>query len=263
MHSIGMTENYLILTEIPLVVNTLSFRFGYKPFIENYKWKPERGTKIHLVEKKRGDVRTFETGPFFTFHHVNAFEEQDDVVFDLAGYEDAGIIDDLYLDHLRSAEPTFFAARLWRFRISPDSKKVKRKVLSPSGLELPRINYAKVNGLPYTYVYGGGNTIPGNFIDNITKINVQNGKSTVWHEENCYPGEPVFVEKPGAAAEDDGLLLSIVLDTNTQTSFLLILDAKDLTETGRAHVPQHITFGLHGQYVNSEDPDEVLKTIHS
>jgi len=44
------------------------------------------------------------------------------------------------------------------------------------------------------------------------------------------------------------VLLSVVLDARTGTSFLLVLDARDLSELGRADVPQHVPFGFHGSY---------------
>jgi hypothetical protein len=43
---------------------------------------------------------------------------------------------------------------------------------------------------------------------------------------------------------DDGLLLSIVLDPASQTSFLLLLDARSMQEVTRAKTPQHITSWL-------------------
>jgi carotenoid cleavage dioxygenase-like enzyme len=61
-------------------------------------------------------------------------------------------------------------------------------------------------------------------------------------------GEPVFARAPQARREDDGLLLSVVLDPAAGTSFLLVLDAGDLSEIARARVPHHIPFGFHGGY---------------
>ena len=69
-----------------------------------------------------------------------------------------------------------------------------------------------------------------------------------WAEDDCYAGEPVFVREPDGADEDAGVLLAVVLDARTGTSFLLVLDARDLSELGRAHVPQHVPFGFHGAY---------------
>ncbi|WP_041275086.1 carotenoid oxygenase family protein [Desulfotomaculum nigrificans] len=53
---------------------------------------------------------------------------------------------------------------------------------------------------------------------------------------------------PNAAAEDDGVILSLVLDTKKGNSFLLILDACSFTELARAEIPHPIPFGSHGQY---------------
>ena len=48
--------------------------------------------------------------------------------------------------------------------------------------------------------------------------------------------------------EDDGVLLSVVLDASERTSYLLVLDARDLSELARAAVPHHIPFGFHGTH---------------
>jgi beta,beta-carotene 9',10'-dioxygenase len=56
----------------------------------------------------------------------------------------------------------------------------------------------------------------------------------------------VFVPRPGGVDEDDGVLLSVVLDAAARASFLLVLDARTLKEQARALVPHHIPFGFHG-----------------
>jgi beta,beta-carotene 9',10'-dioxygenase len=56
------------------------------------------------------------------------------------------------------------------------------------------------------------------------------------------------VARPGGEAEDDGILLSVVLDTRARTSFLLVLDAATLAECARAAVSHHIPFGFHGNH---------------
>jgi carotenoid cleavage dioxygenase-like enzyme len=58
----------------------------------------------------------------------------------------------------------------------------------------------------------------------------------------------VFVAAPEAGDEDEGVLLSVVLDNRTGNSFLLVLDARSLDEMARAEVPHHIPFGFHGQF---------------
>ncbi|HEX5905291.1 MAG TPA: carotenoid oxygenase family protein [Candidatus Nitrosocosmicus sp.] len=43
-------------------------------------------------------------------------------------------------------------------------------------------------------------------------------------------GEPVFVVRPGGKDEDNGVILSVVLDSITERSFLLILDTRSFKE---------------------------------
>ena len=64
----------------------------------------------------------------------------------------------------------------------------------------------------------------------------------------CYPGEPVFVAARDAREEDDGLILSEVLDAQEGRSFLLVLDALTWEERARAEVPHHIPFGFRGNF---------------
>jgi beta,beta-carotene 9',10'-dioxygenase len=69
-----------------------------------------------------------------------------------------------------------------------------------------------------------------------------------WQEANCYPGEPVFVAEPKAIGEDAGAVLSVVFDSRSGTSFLLILDGQSFEEIARASLPQHVPSGFHGQF---------------
>src|ERR1700730_6405249 len=117
MHSFGLTERWLVLAEFPLVVNPLALALSGRPYIENYRWKPERGTRFTLVDRATGKATTgFQTDACFAFHHVNAYEDGGEVVVDVCALPDAGIIEDLYLDRLRQAGHISVArSRLTRF----------------------------------------------------------------------------------------------------------------------------------------------------
>ena len=54
--------------------------------------------------------------------------------------------------------------------------------------------------------------------------------------------------RPGGAAEDDGVVLSVVFDNRSRASFLLVLDAASFAEVARLAVPHGIPAGLHGQF---------------
>jgi beta,beta-carotene 9',10'-dioxygenase len=246
MHSFGLTPQWLVLAEFPYVVNPLRLAFGGRPYIENYRWKPELGTRFHLFSRADGRVvGPFETDARFAFHHVNAYEDGDEVVVDICTFADATIVEDLYLERLRDGKP-IAPAHLERFRLSPGAGSVTSERLIDEPIELPRINYFRCNERPYRYVWGVASG--SGWIDRIVKGDVIERQSTVWSEEGCFPGEPVFVAAPGAEDEDHGVLLSVVFDGRNGRSFLLVLDARSLDEVARAEVPHQIPFGFHGQF---------------
>jgi carotenoid cleavage dioxygenase-like enzyme len=246
MHSFGLTPRWLVLAEFPFVVNPPSLALSGRPYIENYRWKPELGTRFHLFDRERGGLAgSFSADARFAFHHVNSYEEGDSVVVDICTYADAGVVEDLYLERLRAGKPVQ-PAYLERFRIAPATGEVTVERLLDESLELPRINYMRCNERPYRYVWGVGSR--SGWLDQIVKGDVLERTATVWSDEGSFAGEPVFVARPGAEDEDDGALLSVVLDGRTERSFLLVLDARSLEEIGRAEVPHHIPFGFHGQF---------------
>ena len=139
-----------------------------------------------------------------------------------------------------------------RFRIAPEAGTVQCEQLIDELLELPRINYTRCNERPYRYVWGVGTA--GAWFDRIVKADAVQRTSTLWSEAGCFPGEPVFVAAPQATEEDEGVLLSIVLDSHRGNSSLLVLDARNLKELARAEVPHHIPFGFHGQFARDSQP---------
>jgi carotenoid cleavage dioxygenase-like enzyme len=250
MHSFGMSDDYVILSEWPLVVNPTDLLLRGQPFIKNFEWTPGRGTRFRVLRKADGaEVATLEADPAFGFHHVNAFERDGEVVCDIVTYPDASIIDDLYLDRLRSDDPTPGTGRLRRYRLPLEGGDTATStVLSDQRLELPRIHDGPATGQPYAYVYGIGTRREGQFSDQLVKVDVGSGAAQVWHEAGTHPGEPVFVPHPDGTAEDEGVVLSVVLDPAAERSFLLVLDAATWTERVRATVPHAIPFGFHGQF---------------
>jgi carotenoid cleavage dioxygenase-like enzyme len=251
MHSIGMSADHLVLAEFPLVVNPVRLRFSGEAFIRNYRWRPERGLRFHVVDKRDGRVAPpVHADAAFAFHHVNAFADGDGALLvDLIAYPDPGVIDALYLDRLRSGAPVEVAATLRRYRVPlRGGGGATHHPLSDTRLELPRVNYAAVAGRRYRHVYGTGTREPGNFIDSLVKLDLDTGDATTWHEPGCYPGEPVFVPAPGAAREDAGVALSLALDSRAARSFLLVLDAETFAERARAEAPHHIPSGFHGDW---------------
>jgi beta,beta-carotene 9',10'-dioxygenase len=128
---------------------------------------------------------------------------------------------------------------------------VECEVLSSQQLELPTYDYRRYNTRPYRYVYAAGmrQDLPEVAYNQIIKADVHSRVSLSWFQDGCFPGEPIFVPAPGAAAEDDGVVLCLVLDTTVRSSFLLVLNARDLSEIARAQLDTAIPYGLHGQFL--------------
>ena len=82
----------------------------------------------------------------------------------------------------------------------------------------------------------------------IVKIDTVERSTRSWSQPGCYPGEPVFVARPEAGTRTTACCCRSCSTPHAGTSFLLVLDAGDLSELARAEVPHHIPFGFHGQF---------------
>ncbi len=249
MHSFAVTERYAVLAEWPLVVNSLKLALSGRPFIENYRWEPERGTRYTVVDRRDGSVRARVEGPpVFAFHHVNAFERGGELVLDVSTYDDPSVIDLLYLDRCR-AGAGLPDVTLRRHRVPLDGGEATIEPLAEPSFELARIDYRHFNGRDYRFAWGASNR-GGEWLDSIVRLDVTGAdEPRWWAQDGCYPGEPVFV---GDGEPDSGVLLSIVLDARRETSFLLVLDATTLDELARAEVPHAIPFPFHGDYLREQ-----------
>lgn len=248
MHSFAITERYVVLAEFPLVVNPLRLAGGGRSFIESYRWEPERGTSFVIVDRDSGKTRRIGGGPaLFAFHHVNAFEDDATIVMDLCAYDDPSIIDRLYVDQLRDTARWGPTPTLRRLRVPLGGGTVTEERIVDEGIELPRIDYGRRNGRPYRFAYGVGWTGDGLF-DQLVKVDVGEGSARTWRQQGTYPGEPVFVRDPDGEGEDEGVVLSVILDPAAGRSVLVVLDAETLTERARVGAPHAIPFGFHGQF---------------
>lgn len=286
LHSLFLTEHYAILC----VWNSF-FAAGGLPVLwtRNYvdalaNYDATRPATWFVVDRTprekggRGLVAKYESDPFFCFHTINAYEElsatdpsQIDIVADLTAYENLDCIKRFYLDNLVSnaagakaySDPTYSTCRpeLRRFRLPnvpntltlSDALKAQpifteAKSNSP---ELPTFNPA-FKSHKHRFVYGITDTGKSTFFDGIIKYDVQNRTHIRWSVFGHTAGEPIFVPDPERPGEEDaGVLLTVVLDGQEGKSYLLVLNARDLTEVARADVGKVVGFGFHGTHVPS------------
>lgn len=115
--------------------------------------------------------------------------------------------------------------------------------------ELPSIN-PNVTGRRHRYVYAACAARPTNCWNALTKADVETGDVKVWHEAGAACWEPVFTARPGGVAEDDGVVLSTLMQADGRSA-LLVLDARDWKEVARAVLPYGLPNGFHGCFVPS------------
>ena len=65
------------------------------------------------------------------------------------------------------------------------------------------------------------------------KLDVETGEESFWHRSGVSVSEPIFVARPGAVDEDDGIVLFSALDVVDDRRVLLVaVDAATFKEEG-------------------------------
>ncbi|KAM9839192.1 beta,beta-carotene 15,15'-dioxygenase [Aulostomus maculatus] len=282
-HSFGMTENYFIFIEQPFKLDILKMATAYMRGVNwasCLKFCPEENTLIHLIDRKTGkEVDTkYYTGAMVVYHHVNAFEDDGHVIFDVIAYKDNSLYEMFYLSKLKEAtkhldesysKPSYkrFALPVQSSKVSPvGENQVKLKYTTASavkekegklicqaevlceGLELPRINY-DLNGKKHRFVYGCC-VEESALSKQIGKFDTETKEVTHWSEDNCWPSEPVFIPRPNGECEDDGVILTSVINSNPdQLNFILVLDAKTFKEVARGYLNTELHKDMHGYFI--------------
>lgn len=118
-------------------------------------------------------------------------------------------------------------------------------------IELPTIN-ADYLCRPSRYIDGFTDYTLSTLSDGIAKCDTLTQSTIRWSEFGHTPGEPIFVEDPNGLQEDGGVLLSVVLDGNSEKSYLLVLDARTLDVVGKAFCEWPIGIGFHGLHVGHD-----------
>jgi len=251
MHSFAVTPTYVVLTAFPFDVNPLAFfKPGEQPpFVEHFDWRPEAGTRIVAVDRVRGEVAVdTKTDATFGFHHVNAFEIDGRIVFDLETIPDPSAMDSLYLESLREGDLAALGGRIDRFELDPGTGAVECTRLHDGATALPTVSPDRWCRR-HRYVYAQGTEQPvTDWPETVRKIDVETGEEWTYEVADGHVSEPIFVPRPEGDAEDAGVVLTVVLDDAAEHSWLVVLDGTDLTELARAKVPHAIPFDFHGRF---------------
>jgi beta,beta-carotene 9',10'-dioxygenase len=250
LHSFGLTPAHAILVAHPLLVEPLHMLWSNRGFIDHFRWRPEEGTRLVMMNRSTGALEQRETEPLFVFHTVNAFEAGKDTVLDVLAYPNAEIMNALRVNRMVEQLPDLRPS-LVRMVMRPGKARAELETLSDAGFEFPSTNYRRVNGRDYRFVWGAadGPQPDGSYASPIVKVDLRTGKAQAFSDGDRVYGEPVFVARPDAKDEDDGVLLSVGASQRAESSALAVIDARTMELLASAEVPSAIPLGFHGSFV--------------
>jgi len=282
IHSFAVTDSYAILCIWPLTIQPLSM-ITSSDFagISAMDWLGDsRNTTLMVFdlasEDQDAEPLTMEIPAMYANHHINAWEEGDAITMDLVSYEDASFLTDLHgfgnlevmknstaRNALKALEPT-----LTRYSVDlhlGDATVTKIPIYDDAtGLvvngEMPRFN-DEYHGAGYCYYYAMTG-LAGDEISTarLSKVDLCNGtripssipptsaRAISWYIEGLYPAEPIFVPRPGATDEDDGVVLVVALDGARELSSIVVINASDMTTIAVSDTPVVAPYDVHGQF---------------
>ena len=256
-HDMAITKNWSILNDMPLFWD------------ENLLERKIHAARIHdgvptrfaLIPRygQPEDIRWFEASPTYVLHWTNAYEvsgsEGDELVLE-GYYQDKPMPDPLeeageYSHMMAYVDEHSFQSRLHRWRFNLKTGETTEERLSDRIVEFGMINPEYLMRKS-RYIWST-TTRPGWFLFNgYVRHDTQTGEEQVYTlPDGVYASESPMVPKQGATSEDDGYLVTFLIDENSGSSQLAILDASDVTKgpIARAVLPHKISSGVHATWV--------------
>lgn len=256
MHSFALTKNWIVLLGHPLFINKMKILKTTVP-LKSIDWLPEYGTEIFLVHLPTGKIRRMRIATaLFATHFINAYEESGDIVADFIIYDNPKLFDILLLSIILDpvqrknivVKPTVL-----RFRINLRTDRVTIHEKGNINFDFPIINKFFEKSY-YCFAYGltldwmNSTASPSDWAGIGKNDLCGKGRSLTWSRRYHLPSEVWFERRPNAVLEDDGVLLSVILDTIRRISYLAILDARTLHLLHTIDFPTYVPFTMHGKF---------------
>ena len=203
------------------------------------------------------DIRWFEADPTYVLHFLNAYEDGDEVVMD--GYFQENPTPRPLPDapeglgHMMAfLDEQSFKPKLHRWRFNMKTGETREQHLDERILEFGMFNQ-RYAGKPYRYAYSTTSK-PGWFLfSGFVKHDLETGQSwAVNLPDGRYASEAPFVPRIDAKDEDDGYLVSFIIDETRQTSECVLIDCKRFDEgpVVRIALPHKISSGTHSVWAD-------------
>jgi len=259
VHMFSNTVNYAVVAIYPVAMDYFAMaNHNMHPF-ETIK-KLDEPTSFYLMDLRDGSVIDgFETeDPRLVFgtHHMNAWEEGDEVVVDLACNPWDAMATFQDIDTMLNSPETGADVATWimkRIRLNLNTKAVVVEDW-PNMLDVPMlrtVDFPVINndytGIKNRYTYGWVSI--DYWKQTLVKKDLEDSMNDkTWSRPSHYSGEVFFVPRPDGDSEDDGVVISIVFDGEKEQSYLQLLDGKTFEEINYAYLPYRVPFAFHGNW---------------
>ncbi|MDJ0597389.1 MAG: carotenoid oxygenase family protein [Crocosphaera sp.] len=255
IHDFAITPNYCLFLQNPVTFNPFPYILGFKGAGECVDFHPKKPSKLIIIPRTSPDekMKTLEINSGFVFHHVNAFEEGNNIYLDSISYQSLPQVQP-DTDYKETDFERLDPGQIYRFKINLDRETVNKEMLESRCCEFPYINPNNI-GRNYRYLFTGtAHNDQGNApLQAILKLDLLTGKKQIHSfAPQGYVGEPIFVPKPNATSEDQGWVLVMIYDGHKHRSDIVILDGENLEKEPIAtlHLKHHIPYGLHGNWTS-------------
>ncbi|MEE2691651.1 MAG: carotenoid oxygenase family protein [Pseudomonadota bacterium] len=245
-HDMGLTENYAILHDLPVVFTEQALR--------NRMWQihvADQPTRFGVVPRKGGAPKWFEFPSCYIYHVINAWEEGDEVVMAACKMVDSGFAPDVASHGPYAPMVSVLALRaqpfLWRMNMATGCGREAQ--IDDRLSEFPVIN-GQYTAQKSTFSY---HVVMDDHVEQrfsgLLKYVLTTGDA-IAHEfpKGVYGSEPVFAPREGAKAEDDGYVVTFVTDAAANQSEAHVIDARNFSAPplARVKLPQRVPAGFHG-----------------
>jgi carotenoid cleavage dioxygenase len=238
MHDWNVTRNFVVFMDLPMIFDLSLLAQGGMPI----RWSDEYGARLGVMPRNgtNRDVVWYEIEPSYVFHPMNAYEDGDDLVIDVARFQKLAF---------GPADGEGTPALLHRWVIDRKAGKVREQPLDDRPADFPRVADECV-GLKHRYGYMAGLASTDELGGELIKYDLVSGRSDVWQcGKGNGAGEPVFAR--AGHGEDEGYVLTFVYDAARGASDLAILDAQNFAKgpIARVHLPRRVPYGFHGSWI--------------
>lgn len=252
-HDMGLTENYIILHDLPVVFTEQGLRQNL--------WRIQQRNqpaRFGVVPRNgRGeDIRWFETDPCYIYHVTNCWEDGDEVVMHACKMVPNGLTPSAdYGDHAAMVAVMKLHAVPMEWRMNMRTGAIRHRQLDDGIGEFPVINL-DYTGLRTRWSYHVS-IAPGEMLlfDGLYKYDLGTGaRLTYRFEPGMVGSEAAFAPRVGGKDEDDGYVVVFVTAADRSRSEVQILNAKTFEDgpVARILLPTRVPAGFHGTWVRGD-----------